>query len=160
MKLPGEDLLQAAGAPREPVLIVGALTGILLSGVMAGALFAANRMPQFEHWALERNALSIGVFSLVMMIPVFRFRRAPRKLLACGMLAWTIFLLSYLAAGILFTQLYRVLRTPFEVLVDGALAYGLLAAGMWISGMIFLARRHHHRRRSSEPRPHAIRAGR
>jgi hypothetical protein len=48
-------------------------------------------------------------------------------------------------AGAIYMQLFRVLRTPFEVLADGALAYGLLAAGMWIYGMVVAAR--HHRQR-------------
>jgi hypothetical protein len=163
MRLPGDQLLKKTGTLKSPVLMLGFITGILLTGVMAGALVAANRMPHFERWALERNALSFGAFFLVMLIPVLRFRRAPRRLFACGMVGWTIFLLGYLMAGTMYTQLFRVLRTPFEVLVDGALAYGLLAAGMWIYGMVVAARHHHHQRHLQEAaaaRSNMYRAGR
>jgi hypothetical protein len=163
MRLPGDQLLEKTGRIRSPVLMLGLITGVLLTSVMTGALIAANRMPQFERWALERNAACFGLFFLVMLIPVLRFRRAPRRLFACGIVAWTIFLLGYLMAGTIFTQLFRVLRTPFEVLVDGALAYGLLAAAMWIYGMV-IAVRHHHRERhlqkDAEARSNLFRAGR
>jgi hypothetical protein len=161
MRLPGEQLLNKTGTVKSRVLMLGLITGILLTSVMTGALIAANRMPQFERWALERNAVSFGVFFLVMLIPVLRFRRAPPRLFACGMVGWTIFLLGYLMAERMFTQLFRVLRTPFEVLVDGALAYGLLAAGMWIYGMVVAARHHErHLQQDAVARGNVFRAGR
>jgi hypothetical protein len=84
MRLPGDHLLKKTGTPKSPVLVLGFINGILLTGVMAGALTAANRAPQFEARALERNALGLGVFFLVVLISVLRFRRSPQWLFACG----------------------------------------------------------------------------
>ena len=65
---------------KESGLRTGVVTGVLLNVVMVAALVAANRIPWLDARALERNAVSEGVFFLVVLIPVFRFFRSPRKL--------------------------------------------------------------------------------
>jgi hypothetical protein len=117
----------------------GLTTGILLVLVMSGALFAANRMPWLEHWALERNAVSWGMFALVMLIPVAQFRRSPLRLFSAGMIAWGLLTAGYWFAGMYFLDLFNLLRTPFQVLLHGAVAYGVAAVLLWVTSMAWLA---------------------
>ncbi len=142
----------AWSAKRSPSLRTGLLTGGLLSFVMAMSLLVANRIAFLERFALERNALALGTFVVASLIPVARFHRSPSKLFASGMLGWALFTLSYLFAGFFFANLFNVLRTPFEVLIDGAAAYGTLAVAIWVCSMLLAARHHpvvHTRRRPS-----------
>lgn len=127
---------------RHPVLITGLYTGCLLVVAMLAALIAANRIPGLERYALERNAASYCMFALFMLIPVFRFLDRPVKLFAAAMLAWIIFVLAYELAGIVFVNLFLVLRTPFQALIEGGAIYGVVAAGSWVGGMILEAKRH------------------
>lgn len=130
---------KAAG---HPVVITGLYTGCLLVIVMLGSLVAANRIPGLEQYALERNAASYSMFVLFMLIPVFRFLDRPVKLFATAMLAWIMFVLAYEFAGFVFVNLFLVLRTPFQALMEGAAIYGVVAAGSWVGGMILEAKRH------------------
>lgn len=129
-------------AVRSPSLRTGLLTGGLLTFVMAMALICANRISRLDHFALERNAISGGAFVMVMLIPVARFRRSPSQLFASGMAGWALFTLAYLVAGFVFVNLFNILRTPFEVLIDGAAAYGMAAVALWVCSLL-LATRHH-----------------
>lgn len=128
---------------RMPVLVMGLLDGAALAAVMLVSLFVANRVPQLEPWTFERNALCQGVFLLTMLAPLFVFRSDPKRLFACGMIAWAVFTLSYWMAGMYFVQLFDALqRTPFSALMDGAVAYGVIAVLVWVSEMVWHARRH------------------
>jgi hypothetical protein len=120
---------------RKSSLRTGILTGLLLNVVMAAALIAANRMPWLESCALERNAVSEGVFFLVAMIPVFRFFRSPRQLLFSGVIAVAFLTMGYEVAAMYFAMLTHVLRTPVEVFIDGGIGYGVAAAGIWVLAM-------------------------
>jgi hypothetical protein len=136
-------LMNFAASLRSPVLVMGLLDGAALAAVMLVSLLVANRIPQLEPWTIERNAVCEGVFLLTMLLPILVFRSEPRRLFACGMIAWFVFTLSYWMAGIYFVQLFDSLqRTPFSALMDGAVAYGVIAALAWVSGMAWHARHH------------------
>jgi len=123
-------------------LLTGLYTGTALIVVMLGSLVAANRMPSLEPYALERNGVSYGFFIIFMAFPVIRFMGNPLRMFLAGMLGWALFVAAYDVAGMVFHDLFYVLRMPFEVLVEGTLLYGLLAVGCWVMRMCFQARRH------------------
>jgi hypothetical protein len=124
----------------SPALRTGLYTGALLVLVMIISLVAANRLPWLENRALERNAACYGLFFLFMFIPVARFWNRPAKMFASGMLSWAIFVIAYDIAGMFFTNLFQILRTPFEALLEGGVLYGVCAVFSWVGGMALLAR--------------------
>jgi hypothetical protein len=125
----------------HPALVTGLYMGSLLIIVMMGSLVAANRVPGLERYALERNAASYGLFILFMLIPVFRFLNKPLQMFASAMIGWAIFVVAYDIAGMVFHDLFQVLRTPFQALIEGAVIYGVTAVGSWVGAMVLLARR-------------------
>ena len=140
---------EAAG----PAFWTGLYTGALLTIVMIGSLVAANRIPGLERYALERNGVSYSLFAMFMLIPVCRFLTQPGRLFSSAMIGWVIFVFAYYIAGMLFHNLFQVLRTPFQALIEGAVIYGVFAVGSWVGGMLLHARRHTilpGRRRSSD----------
>ena len=126
----------------HPALRTGLYTGELLILTMLGGLVTANRIPQLEHYALERNAIFYTLFVLFMLIPVCRFLNRPQQMLTASVIGWVMFVAAYDLAGFYFHSLFDVLRTPFQALVEGAVVYGVLAGGSWVAGMLFHARRH------------------
>jgi hypothetical protein len=128
------------GKVTSPTLRIGLYTGGLLVLVMIVSLIAANRLPWLENRALERNAAGYGLFVLFMLIPVGRFWNRPPRMFASGMVAWAMFVISYDIAGFFFRNLFQILRTPFEALLEGAVVYGVCAVVAWVGGMALLAR--------------------
>ncbi len=128
--------------PTRAAFKTGLVTGALLSATMAGSLFAANRIPVLEAHALERNIACCGLFVIFMLIPVFRFLNRPLQLFGSAMLAWGIFVMSYDLAGMYFTSLFQVLRTPLNAFLEGAVVYGVVAVGVWVAMMILHSRHH------------------
>ena len=121
---------------------LGVYTGALLVMVMLGALVAANRVPALERYALERNAISYSLFVLFMLLPVVRFWNSPLKMFGAAMIAWTLFVIAYDVAGMVFQNLFDSVRhTPLVALSEGAVAYGVLSVFSWVGGMILHARR-------------------
>lgn len=134
----------ASGAPAtrgRATFFTGIFTGILLIVVMLAALVAANRIPSLERYALERNAISYTLFVLLMLAPVCRFRKSSISMFLSGMLAWVIFVAAYDLAGMAFHDLFQVLRTPFELLIEGTIVYGVLAVASWVTRMVSQATR-------------------
>jgi len=128
--------------PSSPALWTGIYLGALLNIVMIAALVAANRFPDLEPWALERNAASFGLFVLLLLIPVIRFFKRPSQLFVAGFVGWTLFVAGYDLAGLYFRSLFDVLRTPAEALIEGCVLYGVAAVILWVARMIVHARRH------------------
>jgi hypothetical protein len=128
------------GKVTSPALHTGLYTGGLLVLVMIVSLIAANRLPWLESRALERNAACYGLFVLFMLVPVVRFWNRPVRMFASGVLAWTMFVIAYDIAGMFFHNLFQILRTPFEALLEGGLVYGVCAVVAWVGGMALLAR--------------------
>jgi hypothetical protein len=135
----------------NPALWTGVCIGALLNVVMIAALVAADRFPRLEPYALERNAVSYSFFVLLLLLPVLRFMKRPKEMFVAGIVGWAIFSAGYNVAGLFFHSLFDVLRTPFEVLTEGAVVYGVAAVLSWVIIMIIEARRHSiaPRRRSS-----------
>jgi hypothetical protein len=115
-------------------------TGALLVVAMLGALVAANRIAALERYALERNAISYSLFTLLMLLPVARFWKQPLKMFGAGMIGWTIFAAAYDIAGMVFQNLFDAIRhTPLVALCEGAVVYGVCAVASWVVAMCILA---------------------
>ncbi len=136
------DLLLAEPKSSAAALWTGICLGALLNVVMIGALVAANRVPKFELYALERNAASYGLFMLLLLSPIIRFLKRPTKMFTAGVIGWSLFAAGYDFAGLYFHNLFAVLRTPLEALVEGCVVFGVAAVISWVAGMLFHARRY------------------
>jgi hypothetical protein len=140
---PASSVRDALDTKLRPALIAGCYTGAMLTVVMLGALVLANRVPGLDPYAFERNAGASALFGMLMLVPVVRFLNRPRKMFVASMISWTILTAAYDFAGLYFHNLFNALqRTPFEVLIEGAIAYGVLAVAVWVGAMILHARRH------------------
>lgn len=137
----GRDIPIASKTP-HPAVWMGLYTGALLIVVMLGALVAANRFPVLEPYAFERNAAFGALFVLIMLLPVLRFLNRPRQMFAAAMIGWVLFAGVYNLAGLYFRDLFNVLRTPFQALIEGTAVYGVLAGVSWVVGMLLHARHH------------------
>lgn len=145
-------------ASRNATLHTGLYTGALLVIVTMGALVAANRIPGLDHYALERNAASYGLFVMFMLIPVGRFLNRPLQMFLSGMIGWVMFVVAYDIFGMYFHNLFESLRhTPSLALLEGTVVYGVCAVGSWVGAMVLHARTHPigpRRRRADDPAPH------
>jgi len=135
-------VLHSERAAAHPTLWTGLITGGLLILVMFAALVVANRVPALERYALERNAASYSLFVVVMLIPVLRFLNQPLRLFGAGMIGWTLFAGAYDVSGSVFRNLFQVVRSPFEALIEGAVIYGTIAVALWVCEMALHTRRH------------------
>ncbi len=129
-------------SPSGSAIRTGLYGGALLIVAMLGALVAANRIPALEKYAFERNAACYTLFVLLMLVPVIRFLTRPLQMFGAGMVGWVMFVAAYDLTGFYFRDLFQVLRTPFQALVEGAVVYGIFAVGSWVCGMLLHARRH------------------
>jgi hypothetical protein len=127
----------------RPVVKFGLYSGLAMIAEMTVALIVINRLPALERYAFERNAFFIACFFILMLAPVCRFVSAPVQMITSAVIAWAIFVLGYDLAGLYFDRLFDSLhRSPFELLVEGAVLYGLCAVGSWVVEMIVHACRH------------------
>jgi hypothetical protein len=108
---------------------------------MLGALVAANRISALEKYALERNAACYTLFVLLMLVPVVRFLTRPLKMFGAAMVGWVMFVAAYDLTAFYFRNLFQVLRTPFQALIEGAVVYGIFAVGSWVCRMLVQAGR-------------------
>ena len=138
----------------HPAFVLGLYTGAALTVVMLGSLVLANRVPALEPYAFERNAVCGALFVMLMLVPVLRYINRPVRMFVASMTAWVLLSAAYDLAGMYFRDLFVVLRTPAEVLTEGAVAYGVIAVASWVCCMIFHARRH-----SIAPSPARVRSG-
>ena len=128
--------------PSGSAIRTGVYGGALLTVAMLGALVAANRMPALEKYAFERNAACYTLFVLLMLVPVIRFLTRPLQMFGAGLVGWVILVAAYDLTGFYFRDLFQVLRTPLQALVEGAVVYGIFAVGSWVCGMLLHARIH------------------
>jgi hypothetical protein len=124
------------------VVRTGIYCGSLLIVAMLGALVAANRLPGLEKYAFERNASCYTLFVLLILVPVVRFLTRPVQMFASAMIGWVMFAGAYDLVGYYFHDLFQVLRTPLQALVEGTVVYGIFAVGSWVCGMLLHARNH------------------
>lgn len=137
------DSRAAQPSALHSALITGCYSGAMLTVAMLGALVVANRIPSLEPYAFERNAASYALFVMLMLVPVLRFLNRPVRMFVASMTSWALLTIAYDFAGLYFHSLFDVLqRTPFEVLIEGAILYGVLAVAAWVCAMILHARRH------------------
>lgn len=130
LSLPGARWLEWL---RIPWLRVGVLTGVYLAAVMVAAVLAANRIPALEPHAFLRNAASAGVFGVVMLVPIIKFRHEPVRMWAAAATALFLFAVAYWIMGFFFSTLHVRLRvTPLHAFVLGAGGYGFLAVFIWV----------------------------
>lgn len=116
-----------------PVIITGTVTGLLLTSVMLGSLFAANRTNMFYSEVGLRDLICSSLFGVVMAVPVLLFIRSPQKMFRAGIFGWVIFVLAYSCTGIYYTNLViRLNATTFHMLLLGAAVYGVLAVSVWV----------------------------
>ena len=138
-----EEKQREGNQPSHAVAITGVTTGGLLVLVMLSALTVTNRIPALEAYALERNAISYGLFFLVTLVPICRFWNQPLRLFGAAVIGWTMFAAGYDLAGFVFKDLFQVLRrSPLEALLEGTVVYGICAVAVWVITMVLHARRH------------------
>jgi len=127
--------------PSGSAIRTGVYGGALLIIAMLGALVSANRIPVLEKYAFERNAACYTLFVLLMLVPVVRFLTRPLKMFGAAMVGWVMFVAAYDLTAFYFRNLFQVLRTPFQALIEGTVLYGIFAVGSWVCGMLVQARR-------------------
>jgi hypothetical protein len=135
--LPGSHLLAWM---RNDTLRFGTLTGLYLGAVLFVSLLLANRVPFLEPYADARNAVCIGAFTLVVILPLWRFRHQPVRMFTSAILAWAIFSVLYAAAGLPFERLHLRFPGPFHAFFLGASLYGFAAVARWVMEMLHAAR--------------------
>jgi len=121
---------------------VGIYTGIALALVFATWLFVANRVPELEKFALERNVVAAITLGILAIVPVLRFLRLPGHLLASSLIAWTTLTLAYRGLCWPFTDLNDRYSAP-QVFILGALVYMIFATLSWIGTCIWRAHDSH-----------------
>jgi hypothetical protein len=137
---------------------MGVLCGAYLTGVMAVALLAANRLPALEPFADLRNWICRGVFLVFALLPVGTFFRTPWKLFISGSTGWLVFTLGYALAGIIFDNLHSRLNiSTLHMLLLGAGSYAVIAVALWVVESAKLAMEHtltHPHSHGRAARPH------
>jgi hypothetical protein len=121
-------------------LKAGLKLGAALSGVVIAWLLIANRVPALERVAMLRNmAAGAVVLVLLILVPVYRFRRHPSHLFACTFTSWVILTAIYALLQIPFPRLGMRLGT-FHFFVLGAVVLGLAASLVWVIHLVWILR--------------------
>jgi hypothetical protein len=118
---------------------LGIYTGVWLSLILVAWVVIANRLPLLEPLAQQRNLIATFLLALIAAMPVLRFLRSPGELLISGLVAWSVFTLTYRLLSLKFTLLQFYYGT-FHVFVVGAVAYLLFATLSWIGMIVWRAR--------------------
>jgi hypothetical protein len=118
---------------------VGIYTGVALALVFTTWLVVANRVPEFEKFALERNVVAATAFGILALVPILRFLRLPGHLLASSLIAWTILTLTYRGLCIHFAALSERYSAP-QIFILGVLVYMIFATLSWIGTCLWRAR--------------------
>jgi hypothetical protein len=134
---------------RYPALRTGLRMGVLLSVVLTAWLILANRVTLLDRLAIVRNAAALAVLFLIAFEPIARFRNSARDLLISGGIGWAIASLCYFVWTLYFNRL-SLRMGAFRVFVMGVAVYILMAAVVWISGLIRAAHHHHHHHLAAE----------
>jgi hypothetical protein len=135
--LPPPDIAQVRST-RE-TLKAGLILGAALSGVAIAWLLIANRVPALEGIALFRNLAAGALVILLMLVPVFRFRRHPSHLFACTLTSWVILTAIYALLQIPFPRLGTRMGT-FHFFMLGAVVLGLASSLVWVIHLVLILR--------------------
>jgi hypothetical protein len=117
----------------------GVYSGTGLSLVLAAWVVVANRIPNLESFAKERNVAAVIALSFFAAIPVLRFLRLPGPLLAAGLVAWMVLSFTYRILCVFFWGLAERF-SAVHVFMLGAVIYMLIATVSWIGTCIWRAR--------------------
>jgi hypothetical protein len=120
----------------------GVFTGVALALGFATWLYAANRVPELENVALERNLIAAIALALIASIPVLRFLRAPGNLLVASLIAWSILAFTYRGLTVHFTHLGERYST-MKIFALGAVVFMILATLSWIGTCLWRLRGPH-----------------
>ena len=117
----------------------GLYCGICLSLILVAWILIANRVPFLEPFALERNVCAAALIAFFASLPVLRFYRSPSELLLGGLLAWSLFTLTYRILGFVYVLLEQY-YSAFQIFVLGAVCYFVFATLSWIGTIIWRVR--------------------
>lgn len=117
----------------------GIYAGVCLSSIFVLWVLVANRVPQLEIFARERNIAAVALLVFFASVPVMRFYRSPLNLLASGMLGWSLLTLTYLLLCLKFVELGQN-YSGFHVFMLGAVTYFIFATLSWVGTIIWKVR--------------------
>jgi hypothetical protein len=120
-------------------LKAGLILGAALSGVAIAWLLIANRVPGLERIALFRNLAAGAAVILLMLVPVYRFRRHPSHLFGCTFTSWVILTAIYAVLQIPFPRLGMRMGT-FHFFMLGAVVLGLASSLVWVIHLVLILR--------------------
>lgn len=121
---------------RNAPVRAGIYTGVGLSSVFTLWVVTANRVPQLELFARERNIAAVVLLVFFASLPLITFYRSPRNLLASGLLAWGFLTFTHLLLCLKFTQLHQN-YSAFHIFMLGAVIYFILATLSWVGTIIW-----------------------
>jgi hypothetical protein len=134
---PPPDIAQSRST-RE-TLKAGLMLGAAVSGVVISWLLIANRVPGLERIALLRNLAAGMLVILLMLVPVYRFRRHPSHLFGCTFTSWVILTAVYAILQIPFPRLGMRMGT-FHFFMLGAVVLGLASSLVWVIHLVWILR--------------------
>ena len=124
---------------RSATVRAGTYAGVCLSSIFVLWVLVANRVPQLEIFARERNIAAVTLLVFFASVPVMRFYRSPLNLLASGMLGWSLLTLTYLLLCLKFVELGQN-YSGFHVFMLGAVTYFIFATLSWVGTIIWKVR--------------------
>jgi len=134
--LPGYSRLHVF---KNAAIRTGVYSGVGSSMVLVAWLVIANRAPNLEPFALERNLAGAVALGLFASVPVLRFLRLPGPLLAAGLIAWSITAFTYRLLGVYFWGL-SARYSAVHLFTLGVIVYMIFATLSWIGTCISRAR--------------------
>jgi hypothetical protein len=138
MPVPGKTSGGSSILRNAPVR-AGIYAGVCLSAIFVLWVLVANRVPQLEIFARERNIAAVALLAFFSGVPAIRFYRSPLNLLASGMLCWSVLTVTYLVLGVKFVALGQNYG-GFHVFMLGAVSYFILATLSWVGRIIWKVR--------------------
>lgn len=127
---------------RDSAVRIGLGVGVGLSLTLSGWIYLASLVRIFDRVSVERNLAAAALVAVLAFIPVLRFFRDPASLLISGLIAWSVFSLTYRTLSIFFWTL-RDWYSTFEVFMIGAVLYLIVTTLSWIGTCIWKARAAH-----------------
>src|SRR6516165_4402 len=121
---------------RSAPVRAGTYAGVCLSSIFVLWVYAANRVPELEIFARERNMAAVAVLIFFASVPVMRFYRSPLNLLASGTLGWSLLTITYLLLCVKFVELGHN-YSSFHIFMLGAVAYFIFATLSWVGTIIW-----------------------
>jgi len=134
-----------SGSVRNPAFSLGVILGVCFSGVGLAWLLLANRVPDLDQFASDRNLALAIAFVLLGLVPACRFMKSPGRSFLSGITAWTILTAMYFVAELGFPRLATRL-SAFHLFVLGCMVFGLLAALAWVMNLVIMFRQVRHQR--------------